>query len=304
MDVTVGPEDSHDMGKIRGAYKSGDVEASKQAHAQGYAEADVHSGAKSEYIKSITFGGLDGIITTFAVVAAGAGAELEARVIILLGCANLVSDGISMGLGDFFSEKAEAEGEEAERKRMVEIVSSYPSTALRVITEHFVTSKGFSRQHAETMLRRYAGYQGHFVDMIVSEERLPDKLEAAAEKAAPESSDDKAADTEEEAEEEEEDAIWKQGLITTAAFWAFGAIPVVAFAIASWFGATKMTCFVVDIVCTLLTLAGLGVVQAKITRESAVKKAGQMVCPRRINVCHRHMLLSFFQRCCARRGAY
>jgi hypothetical protein len=113
--------------------------------------------------------------------------------------------------------------------------------------------------------------------MIVSEERLPDKLEAAAEKAAPESSDDKAADTEEEAEEEEEDAIWKQGLITTAAFWAFGAIPVVAFAIASWFGATKMTCFVVDIVCTLLTLAGLGVVQAKITRESAVKKAGQMV---------------------------
>ena len=61
----------------------------------------------SEYIKSTVFGGLDGIITTFAVVAAGAGANLEGKVIVLMGFANLVSDGISMGLGDYFSEKSE-----------------------------------------------------------------------------------------------------------------------------------------------------------------------------------------------------
>ena len=77
------------------------------------------------------FGGLDGIITTFAVVAAVAGAELSSDMVTLLGVANLVrsqpsnlycamhltmwcqhrdakvSDGISMGLGDYFSEKSE-----------------------------------------------------------------------------------------------------------------------------------------------------------------------------------------------------
>ena len=36
------------------------------------------------------FGGLDGIITTFAVVAAVAGAELSADMVTLMGVANLV----------------------------------------------------------------------------------------------------------------------------------------------------------------------------------------------------------------------
>ena len=63
------------------------------------------------------FGGLDGIITTFAVVAAGAGADLEGRVVVLMGIANLVSDGISMGLGDFFSEKSENDYIMGEKKR-------------------------------------------------------------------------------------------------------------------------------------------------------------------------------------------
>ena len=53
------------------------------------------------------FGGLDGIITTFAVVAAVSGADMDGNVVILMGIANLVSDGISMGLGDYFSEKSE-----------------------------------------------------------------------------------------------------------------------------------------------------------------------------------------------------
>jgi hypothetical protein len=59
-----------------------------------------HAYTNSEYIKSLVFGGLDGIITTFAVVAAVAGAEMDNSVVILMGIANLVSDGISMGLGE------------------------------------------------------------------------------------------------------------------------------------------------------------------------------------------------------------
>lgn len=36
-----------------------------------------HGGTGSEYIKSVVFGGLDGIITTFSIVAAVAGASLS-----------------------------------------------------------------------------------------------------------------------------------------------------------------------------------------------------------------------------------
>ena len=51
------------------AAKSGDVDASKAAHGAKI-NMEEHSGQNSDYIKSLVFGGLDGIITTFAVVAA------------------------------------------------------------------------------------------------------------------------------------------------------------------------------------------------------------------------------------------
>lgn len=63
------------------------------------------------------FGGLDGIITTFAVIAAVAGANLDTNIVILMGFANLVGDGISMGFGDYLSSKAEQDFVRNEYKR-------------------------------------------------------------------------------------------------------------------------------------------------------------------------------------------
>ena len=268
---------SHDMAKIKGAYKAGDIQASKAAHAAGTAEADVHSGAKSEYIKSMVFGGLDGIITTFAVVSAGAGAELEARVVILLGCANLISDGISMGLGDYFSEKAEAEGEEAEKERLIDTLTKHPAGALKEVAAHFVRKKGFSQPDASHMLSRYAKYTDEFADLIMAEDdsKLEHVIGLLADLPAEDAAGSGAAGGEEE--EDDPDEIWKQGMVTMVSFWCFGSIPVIAFAIASALGANKQTTFVVDIIITVLTLASLGVTQARITGESMSKKAVQMI---------------------------
>lgn len=63
----------------------------------------------AKYIKSIVYGGLDGIITTFAIVAGVAGAALSANIILILGFANLIADGISMAAGDYLSTKSEIE---------------------------------------------------------------------------------------------------------------------------------------------------------------------------------------------------
>ncbi len=58
-------------------------------------------------LKSAVFGANDGIVTTFAVVTAVSGASLPSRIILILGIANMVADGISMGLGDFLGERSE-----------------------------------------------------------------------------------------------------------------------------------------------------------------------------------------------------
>ena len=58
-----------------------------------------------------------GIITTFAIVAAVNGAGMDLNTIILMGVANLNADGISMGLGDYISSKAEADAVLAEYAR-------------------------------------------------------------------------------------------------------------------------------------------------------------------------------------------
>jgi VIT1/CCC1 family predicted Fe2+/Mn2+ transporter len=58
-------------------------------------------------LKSAVFGANDGIITTFAVVAGVAGAGLSAKIILILGIANMFADALSMGLGDFLGERSE-----------------------------------------------------------------------------------------------------------------------------------------------------------------------------------------------------
>lgn len=65
------------------------------------------------YIGDIVYGANDGIITTFAVVSASAGAGMSATVIIILGIANLVADGFSMGASKYLSLKSEQSVEKA-----------------------------------------------------------------------------------------------------------------------------------------------------------------------------------------------
>lgn len=49
------------------------------------------------YISEFVYGAVDGTVTTFAVVAASAGAGISSVVILILGIANLIADGFSMG---------------------------------------------------------------------------------------------------------------------------------------------------------------------------------------------------------------
>ena len=58
------------------------------------------------YVRELIYGANDGIITTFAVVAGVAGGGLAARVVLIIGAANLLADGLSMAVGNYLSIRA------------------------------------------------------------------------------------------------------------------------------------------------------------------------------------------------------
>jgi VIT1/CCC1 family predicted Fe2+/Mn2+ transporter len=55
------------------------------------------------YIRDVIYGANDGIITTFAVVAGVTGGALSPRAVLIVGTANLLADGLSMGVGNYLS---------------------------------------------------------------------------------------------------------------------------------------------------------------------------------------------------------
>ncbi len=199
------------------------------------------------------FGGLDGIITTFAVVAAGAGADLEGRVVVLMGIANLVSDGISMGLGDYFSEKSENEYIMTEKKREAWEMQNNPEGEVLEMVEILRDDHKLKEEDATDIITTYAKYPSQFVDFMMVHE-----LELGV-------------------PDEDTSGMAKNGWITMLSFWFFGAIPVCAFGLADVFGAPKETRLLVDICVTLCTLALLGGAGAKINGTPVCKSAIEML---------------------------
>ena len=59
------------------------------------------------YLGEFVYGGMDGCVTTFAVVAGSFGAGLNSSVVIILGFANLLADGFAMSVGAYLSHKTE-----------------------------------------------------------------------------------------------------------------------------------------------------------------------------------------------------
>jgi len=81
--------------------------------------ASWHRGRKDQlpaalrhYLPDLVYGANDGIITTFAVVCGVVGASLSVQVILILGFANLLADGFSMGASNFLSRRSYADAAE------------------------------------------------------------------------------------------------------------------------------------------------------------------------------------------------
>lgn len=225
------------------AFRKRDVKASIAAHsraskpASAAAGAERHTQAQGRYIKSIVYGGLDGIITTFAVVAGVAGASLSSGVVLILGFANLVADGISMAIGDYLSSKSEREYQNAERVREAWEVEHYPEGEKKELVELY-TAKGIAAQDAEAMVQIIAKNPKAWVDIMMVEE-----LGIVASEESP----------------------LRNALATFLSFAAFGFIPLFIYVAAAFAPSLRASSFPVAAALTGATLFALGAVKVRIT---------------------------------------
>jgi len=63
----------------------------------------------TNYLPDFVYGSIDGVITTFAIVAGVVGGGLSSGVVLVLGFANLLADGFSMAASDYLSAKSDHE---------------------------------------------------------------------------------------------------------------------------------------------------------------------------------------------------
>jgi VIT1/CCC1 family predicted Fe2+/Mn2+ transporter len=160
------------LDKAKEAFRNRDIEASVAAHSPGAraaAAAERHTQGQGRYIKSVVYGGLDGIITTFAVVAGVAGAALSAGIVLIMGFANLIADGISMAIGDYLSSKSEREYQNAERTREAWEVEHYPEGEKKELVEIY-TAKGIPAEDAAAMVSILAKNPKAWIDIMMVEE--------------------------------------------------------------------------------------------------------------------------------------
>ena len=80
--------------------------------------ARLTAGTRPNYLRDFVYGGIDGAVTTFAIVAGVVGASLSAHIVIILGLANLLADGLSMAASNYSGTKTEVD--ELERLRAME----------------------------------------------------------------------------------------------------------------------------------------------------------------------------------------
>lgn len=122
-----------------------------------------------DFIGEFVYGGIDGSVTTFAVVAGSAGAGLDSSVIIILGFANLIADGFAMSVGSYLSNKSEKENYDKHKKVEYWEVDNLPEKEREEIREIY-EAKGFEGPLLEQVVDVITADRDRWVDVMMKEE--------------------------------------------------------------------------------------------------------------------------------------
>ncbi|EDQ91677.1 uncharacterized protein MONBRDRAFT_31124 [Monosiga brevicollis MX1] len=205
-----------------------------------------HLNEAGQYVKAAVFGGLDGIITTFAVVASSNGARLSANVIVIMGVANLLADGLAMGMGEYLSSLSELQYARSERQREEWELENYEEGEISEMVELYM-EKGIEEEDARQILHIMSKYKDFFVDhMLVQELGImpPD----------------------------EDESPFKNGVVMFLAFISFGLVPLLSYLMLQTvnFGSMDKDTALFAIACgfTGLAMFVLGAIKSKFSQQS------------------------------------
>lgn len=220
--------------------RSESVDKARNAHQSGIDTKLVHGVAGERYVGDFVFGGIDGVVTTFAVVAGVAGAQLSMAVVLILGLANLLADGFAMGIGNFLSIRSEHERYQALRKHETWEIESLPQIAKGEVVAIY-KAKGLEGEALENMVSKITANKELWIETMLREELgLADDLRSPI----------------------------MGGLVTLVAFVSIGFIPLLSFVAA--FGISSLThyTFLISLGFTLFALFFTGVAKTLVVRRS------------------------------------
>jgi len=153
------------------------------------------------YLASAVLGGIDGGVTTFAIVAGAVGGGLSGEVILILGFANLFADGFSMAASNYTATRSLVD--QVRRARRIEghHVDAIPEGEREEVRQ-ILAGKGLEGEALERTVEVVTADRRLWIDMMLAEEwGLPTR----------------------------EPSPGRQALVTFAAFAAVGFLPLAPF---------------------------------------------------------------------------
>jgi vacuolar iron transporter family protein len=129
----------------------------------------LHEGPRVSYLRDWVYGGIDGTVTTFAVVAGVVGAELSTKALLILGAANLFADGFSMAAANYSGTKAEI-GEYEKVRRMEERHVELAPEGEREEVRQIFAAKGFTGEALDTAVDVITAKRDRWIETMMTEE--------------------------------------------------------------------------------------------------------------------------------------
>ena len=126
-------------------------------------------GPRPEYLKEWVYGGIDGVVTTFAIIAGVVGAALSPTIILILGFANLIADGFSMAAGSYSATKADADNYQRLHKREKNHIENHYAGEIEE-TRQILMNKGFEGKELEQMVKSISKDKDHWIEWMMTEE--------------------------------------------------------------------------------------------------------------------------------------
>lgn len=203
-------------------------------HTQDAIARRLQAATRHSYLGDFILGAVDGAVTTFAIVAGAAGAKMENDVVLILGLANVLADGLSMAAGNFLRAKSDRQLLDQFRSIEEHHIDKIPEGEREEVRQIFA-AKGFEGEVLEKIVQVITEDRQQWVNTMLTEEwglRL------------------------------DPPSPWKAGLATFFAFLLAGMVPLIP-AIVNMQGHADITFFYSSVL-TGVTFFLIGVIRGRV----------------------------------------